>query len=830
VSEDVAGEEAHRGVGRQQSAVMPHRASSQPQAIAHYRVIRPIGAGGMGEVYLAEDARLGRKVALKILPAHFTTQPERVRRFELEARAASALNHPNILTIYDIGHVAAEGGSVHYIATEYVEGRTLRERLRESPMPCREAVEVAAQVALALAASHAAGVTHRDIKPDNVMLRPDGYVKVLDFGLAKLTEPSLPPADREGGSAARAETEPGLVMGTVSYMSPEQARGLKVDHRSDIFSLGVVLYEMVAGRVPFAGVTMSDVLAALLRAEHEPLARRVAEAPAELDRIVARALCKDCAARYQKADDLLADLTRLKRRLEFETEQGRLMADGAGEVTRLDSEMRTLLFTPSGGAGQTLTAPARRTRLKRAIDSLAVLPFVNAGTDADAEYLSDGITESLINGLAQLPKLRLVPRSTVFRVHKESGGELDPQAVGREFGVRAVLTGRVEARGEWLIIKAELIDVVAERQVWGEHYRRKLTNIFTLQEEIAKEISAQLRLRLGGRKQRRLVKRYTENAEAYQLYLKGRYYAASKRTEEWIRKGIEHFQRAIDLDPNYALAYAGMADAYSFLASSTGGWAPREAYPKARAAALKALELDESLGEAHCALGFYHLLYDWNVAAAEREFRRAIELNPDYGNAHDGYAFYLKAVGRSAEAISECEQLQQLDPLSPFAHVSLGWAYYFARDFERAVEQGRKALELDPQSGFAHRIIGLGCGQLGRHEEAVAALQKALDAAPGVPLYVAHLGHAYALAGEVYGARRALGELGEMARRQYVSAYYFALVHLGLGRHEEVFEWLEKAYEERAGFLVYLKVEPLFDALRADARFAGLLRRVGREP
>jgi eukaryotic-like serine/threonine-protein kinase len=809
---------------------MPQRASGQPQSIAHYRVIRPIGAGGMGEVYLAEDGRLGRKVALKILPAHFTAQPERVRRFELEARAASALNHPNILTIYDIGRVAAEGGSVHYIATEYVEGRTLRERLRQSPLACREAVEVAAQVALALAASHAAGVTHRDIKPENVMLRPDGYVKVLDFGLAKLTEPSLPPTNPEAATVVRAETEPGMVMGTASYMSPEQARGLKVDHRSDLFSLGVVLYEMVAGRVPFAGATMSDVLAALLRAEHEPLSRGIAGTPAELDRIVARALCKDCAARYQTADDVLADLTRLRRRLEFETERGRLMTGGEGEATRLDSELHTLLLAPPGATEQTQAAAPRRPRLKRAIDSLAVLPFVNAGTDADAEYLSDGITESLINGLSQLPKLRLVPRSTVFRVHKESGGDLDPQAVGQELGVRAVLTGRVQPRGEWLIIKAELIDVVAERQVWGEHYRRKLTNIFTLQEEIAKEISAQLRLRLGGAGKRRLVKRYTENAEAYQLYLKGRYYASSKRTEEWIRKGIEHFQRAIDLDPNYALAYAGMADAYSFLASSTGGWTPRDAYPKARAAALKALELDESLGEAHCALGFYHLLYDWDLAAAEREFLRAIELNPDYGNAHDGYAFYLKAVGRSAEAISECEKLQPLDPLSPFAHVSLGWAYYFARDFERAVAEGRKALELDPQSGFAHRIIGLACGQLGRHEEAVAALQKALDSAPGVPLYVAHLGHAYALAGEVYGARRALAELGELARRQYVSAYYFAVVHLGLGRPEEALKWLEKAYEERAGFIVYLKVEPLFDALRADARFEDLLRRAGLQP
>jgi eukaryotic-like serine/threonine-protein kinase len=814
---------------------MPGRVQNQPQSIAQYRVLRQIGAGGMGEVYLAEDTRLGRKVALKILPAHFTNDAERVRRFEVEARAASALNHPNILTIYEVGHAPTDAGGVHYIAAEFVEGETLREKLQHSALALAEALGVAVQVATALQASHAAGVTHRDIKPENVMLRRDGYVKVLDFGLAKLTEPSTPPARAKAAAAVRAETEPGMVMGTASYMSPEQARGLKVDARSDLFSLGVVLYEMVAGRPPFAGATASDIIAAILRAEHAPLSSSVAAVPAELDRIVAQALCKDCAARYQSAESLLADLTRLRRRLEFEAERGRLAAqDGAGNETLLDSEMHTLLLVPSAATGVAhetrAVSTSRRTNLRRAIDSLAVLPFAGAGADADAEYLADGITESIINALAQLPKLRVVPLSTVARVCGERGRNADPQGVGRELGVRAVLSGRVQPRGEWLVIKTELIDVVAERQVWGEHYRRKLTNIFALQEEIAKEISGQLRLRLSGRAKRRLVKRYTENAEAYQLYLKGRYYAASKRTEEWIRKGIAHFQQAIDLDPNYALAYAGMADAYSFLASSTGGATPRDAYPKAKAAALKALSLDESLGEAHCSLGFFHLLYDWDFAAAEREFKRAIELNPDYGNAHDGYAFYLKAVGRSDEAVRACERVQQLDPLSPFAHVSLGWAYYFARDFERAVEQGRKALELDPQSGFAHRIIGLACGQLGRHEEAVASLQKALDSAPGAPLYVAHLGHAYALAGEAYGARRALAELGEMARRQYVSAYYFAIIHLGLGKLDEALKWLEKAYEERAGFLAYLKVEPLFDPLRTEARFQDLLRRVGPQP
>jgi TolB-like protein/Flp pilus assembly protein TadD len=458
--------------------------------------------------------------------------------------------------------------------------------------------------------------------------------------------------------------------------------------------------------------------------------------------------------------------------------------------------------------------PARRTRLKRVIDSLAILPFANAGGDPDAEYLSDGVSESIINSLSQLPRLRVVPRSTAFRYR---GRDCDPRHVGEELGVRAVLTGEVQTRGEWLIVKTELIDVAAHRQVWGEQYRRKMTNIFALQKELAEEISRHLRMKLSGEEKKRLAKRYTDNTTAYQLYLKGRYYAGTKRTEEWIKKGIEHFQQAIDLDPNYALAYAGLADAYSFLASSTGGTRPRDAYPKAKAAAMKALALDDTLGEAHCSLGFFHLLYDWDLAAAEREFRRALELNPKYPNAHDGYAFYLKAVGRSAEAIRAGEQAQQLDPLSPFTHVGLGWAYYFARQYEEAVAQGRKALELDPQLGFAHRIIGLSCEQLGRHDEAIAALQQALMTNPGVPLYVAHLGHAYAVAGEAY------------ARRQYVSAYYFAIVQVGLGRVNEAFAWLEKAYEERAGFMPYLKVEPLFDPLRGDARFADLLRRIGLE-
>jgi TolB-like protein/Flp pilus assembly protein TadD len=483
---------------------------------------------------------------------------------------------------------------------------------------------------------------------------------------------------------------------------------------------------------------------------------------------------------------------------------------------------------PSGevSTSASLTEPLQRRRrsLKsKVIDSLAVLPLINEGRDTHSEYLSDGITESIINSLSQLPKLRVVPRSTVFRY---KGREIDPQAAGHELGVRAVLVGRVSQIGEMLVIKTELIDVARESQLWGEQYRRKLTDIFELQEEISREISAKLRLRLSGEEKKRLGKRYTENAAAYDLYLKGRYYT-NKRTQDWIRKGIDCFQQATDLDPSYALAYAGMADAYAFLASSTGGMPPVECYPKAKAAAIKALEIDDSLAEAHTSLGFAHLLYDWDFQQAERAFKRAIKLNPSYANAHDGYGFYLKATAQHEAAIRACQRAQNLDPLSLFAGVSLGWAYYFARRYDRAIEQGRKALEMDPGFDFAHWIVGLALTQQGKTQESVAALSRAVEVAGGAITFKAYLGYAYAVAGMRTEAQALFDDLEEQANERYISPYYFAIIHLGLGDHEQVFSWLERAFEERAGFLAYLKVEPMLDPLRDDPRFSNLLRRVG---
>ncbi|MEO6726436.1 MAG: protein kinase [Blastocatellia bacterium] len=799
------------------------------QKISHYRILEKLGAGGMGEVYLAEDGRLGRKLALKILPAEYTQNPDRLARFEQEARAASALNHPNIITVYEIG----EEAGVHFIALEFVPGSTLRFSLKSSGMDLREALEISIQIISALQAAHEAGITHRDIKPENIMIRPDGYVKVLDFGLAKLTEKTDGKVDIEAETRIHAQTEPGTVMGTVTYMSPEQARGVTVDGRSDIFSVGVLLYEMITGRLPFAGKTASDVIAAILLSEPPPPSHTVASIPAELEWSLSKALRKDCEERYQTIKSFLSDLKHIKSRLEFETELARL---SRSEMLRAETPGSGSLFSEAltrGFSNESNTSilptgyssfPQRSSGSLNEIDSLAILPLANACSDPGMEYLSEGITESIINSLSQLPKLRVIPRSTVFRY---KGTEVDPQQAGRELNVRAVLTGRVLQLGDSLIVKTELIDVVQQSQLWGEQYRRKLTDIFTLQEEIAEEISRKLRLRLTGEERERLVKRYTDNTAAYHLYLKGRHYAG-KRTPEWIRKGVEHFQQAIDLDPNYGLAYAGLADAFAFLASSTGGQPPHDTYPKAKAAAQKALELDETLGEAHCSLGFFCLLYDWDFTESERQFKRAIELTPNYANAHDGYAFYLKATGQHDNAISECLRAQELDPLSLFTMLSLSWAYYFARRYDEAQAQVRRVMEMDPNFGFAHWHLGMIYLQKGRHDDAIASLRKAVNLTGGIPTFLSHLGHACGKAGKHREARQMLAQLESLSKRQYVSSYFVAMVHLGLGDLDRMFECLEKSYEERSGSLAFISVEPILDGVRKDPRFATFDQRMNK--
>lgn len=787
------------------------------EKIGHYKVQSSIGAGGMGEIYRASDTRLRRDVAIKILPESLMKDASAIERFMREAYAASALNHPNILTIFDIG----EHEDTHFIATEFVEGETLRQRMQSAKFRLAEILDIAIQIAGALVAAHTAGIIHRDIKPENVMIRRDGYVKVLDFGIAKLSENESPEIDANAATLVQSITAKGMILGTAFYMSPEQARGLRVDARSDVFSLGAVIYEMTARKLPFSGATIADVIASILKSEPAPLSEIVKNLPPEFARIVAKSLSKKRIERYQTMKDFAEDLTQIRQRLAFQTELERIHVSNdvfaaSGEIFPLENATQIL---PKNSF-----PPQRKTRTRKAIDSLAVLPLVNSKADAETEYLADGITEGIINSLSKLPKLRVVPRSTVFRY---KGQQTDTQQIGNELGVRAVFAGRILQIGDSLVINAELVDIANEAQIWGENYRREMTDIFTLLDEITEDISEKLKLKLSGEDKKQLSKRYTENSEAYQFYLKGRYFVTSKRTEDWIKKGIEYFQKAIDLDPNYALAFSGIAEAYGFLASSTGGWAPSEAYPKAEAAAMKALELDDSLGEAHCSLGFSRLLYDWDFAEAERQFKRAIELSPNYPNSHDGYGFYLKAVGRHTEAIEECQRAQKLDPLSPFAHVSLGYAHYFARDYEKAIDECRKALEMDKNSTFAYRNLGLAYLQQGKLEKAIEALDNAVKFSHGGLAFESYLGFAYAVAGKRTEALEVLSSLEDLDKERYVPAYNFAIIHAGLGDFDKSFEWFEQARKERSGFLPFLKVEPVVDPLRADSRFQDLLNQIG---
>ncbi len=764
------------------------------QSFGPYQIDARGGIGGMGEVYLAQDSRLQRKVALKMLPDHFTRDNERVRRFQQEARAVSALNHPNILTIYEFGQIDAR----HFIATEFIEGDTLRQRITKTQLKIGEVLDVATQVAGALSAAHQAGIVHRDIKPGNIMLRPDGIVKVLDFGIVKLTEQT----GNDPDAATLVQTQQGIVMGTAHYMSPEQARGLKVDTRSDIFSLGVVIYEMLTGRVPFPGQTMTDVLASILMLEPPSLSQSAAGVPYELQRIVHNALQKDKKERYQTADELLSDLKILKQRLDSELEPER-------------SNLRPKT---------TSTRRPRRSAKTKAIESLAVLPLINVSDDPNMEYFSDGVTESIINALSQLPNLRVVARSTVFRY---KGHETDPKEVGQQLGVRAVLTGRVRQAGDGLMIAAELIDVTNDSHLWGEHYNRKLSDIFAVQEEIAKEISEKLRLKLTPAEQKRLTMRSTESAEAYQLYLKGRFFW-NKRTQEALKQSIGYFQQAIEKDPTYAAAYAGISDCNTVFVVRHG-MSSKKGLPKARAAAMRALEIDNTLGEAHTSLA-HAMLHSWEWAEAEREFLRALELNPGDATAHSFFAEYLLAMERIDEAIDEIKKAQHIDPLSPIINTVVAWAFYFAEQYDEAIIQCHKALEIDPSFSWAHYRLGQAYEGKEMFAEAIAELEKAKQLYQGNNEISAALSHAYAASGSKTKAQQILHELLEESERGSCSAYNIALIHAGLAENDQALHWLEKAYQEHDGAIIHLKADPRLDGLHSDSRFTEVVRRLGLQP
>jgi eukaryotic-like serine/threonine-protein kinase len=828
--------------------------------LGRYEILSLLGAGGMGEIYLARDTtELERLVAVKVLPTKLAADPERMRRFVQEAKTASSLNHPNILTVYEIG----EADSIKFIATEYVEGETLRQKMARSRLSLRAALDVAVQVASALAAAHKAGVVHRDIKPENVMVRGDGIVKVLDFGIAKLAERRPPTADTEAPTRALVNTSPGMVMGTVSYMSPEQARGLTVDERTDIWSLGCMLYEMVAERVPFEGQTATDVLANILHHEPPSLLVHRSDVPDELERSVEKALAKDREERYQVVKDMGLDLKRLRQRFDVEAELERSVTPSRSEEERravtggvVGAAAKTNQLTADatgGGIHTTSSAEYIVNEIKQhkrgaliilaalvavagvvayfaysrynaggsdaGVRSVAVLPFANTGGDPETEYLSDGISEALINSLSRLPQLKVIARSSSFRY---KGKEVNVQEAAQALGVQALVMGRVARRGDQLQVSVEMVNAADGTQMWGEQYSRKASDVQAVQDEIARAISERLRLRLTGAQEEQLTRRATNNPRAYELYLNGMF-SGRKGGIEDLKKALAYFTEATALDPNFALAYAAIADAYGFLAQNSVMDA-REALARGKAAAQRALEIDETLAEAHTALGLIKQ-HGWDWSGAEAEFKRAIELNPNLAIAHFRYSQYLPLMERFDEALAEVRRAQELDPLRLSPRAQEGNILYFARRYDEAVKRLQNVLDIDPNSFIARAYLGYSYATQGKYAEAISEYQKAAAITEGNTSLQCYLGYAYAKSGKRAEALAILDKL--KTTKEYVSPAELAVVYVGLGDKEGAFQSLERAYAAHDLQLQFLNVDPHYDAWRTDPRFIDLVRRVG---
>ena len=790
-----------------------------------YQILKHLGGGGMGEVYLARDTRLERTVALKILPVEIAQDGDRMRRFLREAKAASAIDHPGIVHVYEIN----EAQGIHFIAMQYVEGETLRKRINSKPLPAKELLRAAIEITEAISEAHAHGIVHRDLKPDNIMVSKKGQLKILDFGLARIQKNPEDSANSE--SPTFTKTEAGVVLGTVAYMSPEQALGKEVDHRTDLFSLGVVLYEMAVGRAPFSGRSPTEVVDNLLHNTPESIIRWNHDAPQELERIIRKCLEKEPDRRYQSAADLTIDLKNLERDFNSSGLKVQPLDSPSSPPPARVAKRKTafiLLLTAllAGGCLAGYLVYKQKMNAGREIRSLAVLPFKNINLDPKTEYLSDGITDSIISNISLIRQIRVMARGTVFTYKNK---DVDPRQVAKDLNVDGVVSGKLLQQADSLLVTVDLVDARDGSQVWGAQYDRKLSDILSLQSEISKDVSEKLRIKLTEQEENLVARQYTANTEAYQLYLKGDFFLL-QRSEDSIRKAITFFEQAIEKDPSYALAYNGLADSYNFLSITgalLGGPPPKEVIPRAKELALKAIQLDETLAQPHITLGHINLNYDFDWKGAEMELNRAVELNPNNSLAHTTRTFFFISTGRNTDALASMERFKSLDPgYFPGKLLSIGVQLYWLRDFDNAIKQCEIINDMAPQYPSPYFWSGAAYVEKKNYTKAIVAFEKAVTYSHRAPVALCGLGFGLARSGRTKEAEAILQELLDSSSKRYIPEFYIAVLFGALKRNDEALDWLEKAYEERANGTSSLKVNPLVDDLRAEPRFVALLERL----